>query len=290
VLPVLFHLRTAWGEFNLPTYGLMAALGLIVGLTINVRLAKRQGIDPDRAWNLGIYAILSGILGAKILFVIQEWSYYSTVLPKILSMETLRALLAHDWQHQNLQPVVLLLQAGGIWYGGLLGALAVSILYVRHQRMPGLKTCDAFAPGVALGHAFGRLGCFAAGCCFGKHTDLPWGVIFTNPIANQVVGTPLGIPLHPTQIYEFLVELGNFFLLMWLFQRKKFDGQVIGAYLFLYGFARYFLEFLRDDPGRGTVFGGAMSTSQFVSILMVVAGGILWMRRAPAPATAGAAR
>ncbi|MGH9492924.1 MAG: prolipoprotein diacylglyceryl transferase [Terriglobales bacterium] len=270
MLPVLFHLRTAWGEFNLPTYGLMAALGLIVGLSINVRLAKRQGIDPDVAWNLGIYAILSGILGAKILFVLQEWSYYSTHPGAIFSFATL--------------------QAGGIWYGGLLGALAVSIWYVQHHRLPVLKTCDAFAPGVALGHAFGRLGCFAAGCCFGKHTDLPWGVTFTNPIANQVVGTPLGIQLHPTQIHEFLVELANFFILLWLFKRKKFDGQVIGAYLFLYGFARYFLEFLRDDPGRGTVFGGAMSVSQFVSILLVVVGGSLWMRRAGAPAMARAAR
>jgi phosphatidylglycerol:prolipoprotein diacylglycerol transferase len=104
------------------------------------------------------------------------------------------------------------------------------------------------------------------------------------------VGTPLGIPLHPTQIYEFLVELGNFLILLWLFKHKKFDGQVIGAYLFLYGFARYFLEFLRDDPGRGTVFGGALSGSQFISIFMVIVGGVLWMRRAPTPAVAGAAR
>jgi len=270
VLPVLLHLRTAWFDFGVPTYGVMAALGLIVGLSINVRLAKSQGIDPDRAWNLGIYAILSGVLGAKILFVLQDWDRYSSHPGEVFSLATL--------------------QAGGIWYGGLIGALAVSIWYVRHHRLPVLKTCDAFAPGVALGHAFGRLGCFAAGCCYGKHTELPWGVIFTNPVANQVVGTPLNIPLHPTQIYEFLVELGNFFLLMWLFRRKKFDGQVIGAYLFLYGFARYFLEFLRGDPERGMVFGGAMSMSQFVSILMVVAGGVLWMRRASAPAVADAAR
>jgi phosphatidylglycerol:prolipoprotein diacylglycerol transferase len=270
VLPVLLHLRTAWFDFGVPTYGVMAALGLIVGLSISVRLAKSQGIDPDRAWNLGIYAILTGVLGAKILFVLQDWDRYSTHPGEIFSLATL--------------------QAGGIWYGGLIGALAVSIWYVRQQRMPVLKTCDAFAPGVALGHAFGRLGCFAAGCCYGKHTDLPWGVIFTNPIANQVVETPLNIPLHPTQIYEFLVELANFFILMWLFKRKKFDGQVIGAYLFLYGFARYFLEFLRDDPGRGTVFGGAMSGSQFISILMVIVGGALWMRRAGAPAVARAAR
>lgn len=270
MLPILFHLRTAWFDFGIPTYGVMAALGLIVGLTICVRLARSEGIDPDAAWNLGIYAILTGVVGAKLLFILQDWDYYTAHPGAIFSWATL--------------------QAGGIWYGGLIGALAVSIWYVRHYRMPVLKTCDAFAPGVALGHAFGRVGCFAAGCCYGKPTSLPWGATFTNPLAAQVVGTPLGVPLHPTQIYESLVEVANFLILLWLFKHKKFDGQVIGAYLFLYGFARYFLEFLRDDPGRGSLFGGAMSGSQFISIFMVILGGALWMRRTEAPAAAPAAR
>jgi len=116
------------------------------------------------------------------------------------------------------------------------------------------------------------------------------GVTFHNPLANAWVGTPLGIPLEPTQLFESAVELANFFLLTWLLRRKKFDGQVIGTYLFVYGFARYFLEFLRDDPGRGEVFGGAMTGTQLISILLVIAGGALWLRRSPRPAAVAATR
>ncbi len=248
-----------FGEWGLPTYGVMAAIGLVLGLTINVRLAEREGLDGDKSWNLGILAILSGIVGAKILFIAQDWPYYSANPGKIFSLATL--------------------QTGGIFYGGLVAAIGVSLWYMRRHRFPLLKTCDVFAPGVALGHAIGRLGCFAAGCCYGKPTDLPWGVTFTDELAHRFTGTTLGVPLHPTQIYEFLVELANFGVLMWLFRRRSFDGQVIGAYLFLYGFARYFMDFLRDDPGRGLLFHGALTGTQFISILMVIAGGALWLRR-----------
>jgi phosphatidylglycerol:prolipoprotein diacylglycerol transferase len=132
------------------------------------------------------------------------------------------------------------------------------------------------------------VGCFSAGCCWGKPTNHFWGVTFTNPLAQQWVGTPLGQALEPTQLFEAAVELANFFILMWLFKRKKFDGQVFGAYLFLYGFARYFLEFLRDDPGRGEVFGGMMTGTQLIAILLVIGGGVLWLRRTPKTATATA--
>ena len=265
MFPRLFHI----GNFSLPTYGVMAAIGLIAGLMVVVRGARRQGIDPEKAWNLGLVAIIAGLVGAKLLMVINDWQ----------SFGNWRAIFS-----------LTFVQAAGVFYGGLLLAIAACILYMRFNRMPILRTCDVFAPGIALGHAFGRLGCFAAGCCYGKPTHLPWGVTFTNPLANLLVGTPLGIPLHPTQIYEFLIELGNFFLLWWLLKHKKFEGQVIGAYLFIYGMARFFLEFLRDDPERGSVFGGAMTGVQLISICLVVAGGILWLRRAqlrqPKPVTA----
>jgi phosphatidylglycerol:prolipoprotein diacylglycerol transferase len=248
-----------FGEWGVPTYGVMAAIGLILGLTINVRLAKREGLDPDKCWDLGILAILSGIVGAKVLLIVQDWKHYSTHPGEILSWNTL--------------------QSGGVFYGGLLAAIALSLWYMRRHQLPLLKTLDVFAPGVALGHAIGRLGCFAAGCCYGKPTDLPWAVTFTSELADRTLGGLLGVPLHPTQIYEFLVEMVNFGILMWLFRRRSFDGQVIGAYLFLYGFARYLLEFLRGDPGRGVLFHGAMTGTQLISILMVIAGGALWLRR-----------
>lgn len=263
MFPQLFH----FGRFSLPTYGFMAAIGLLAGLYVIVKLARRHGIDPDKAWNLGIIAILSALLGAKLLYVINDWSSFVANPRKFFSLE--------------------LLQAGGVFYGGLLAAIVASLWYLRYARLPALKTMDIFAPGIALGHAFGRLGCFAGGCCYGRPTELPWAVIFTNPFAAATTGVPLGVHLHPTQIYEFLIELANFFLLLWLLPRKRFDGQVIGAYLFLYGFARYFIEFFRGDPGRATVFGGFMTMTQLISILLVVAGGALWLRR-PAPDTAAA--
>ena len=250
MFPQIFHL----GRFVLPTYGVMAAIGLIAGLSIVVRGARQQGIDPEKAWNLGLVAILSALLGAKILMIATEWETY------------------HDW-HAIFS--MQFLQAAGVFYGGLLAAIGACTWYMRRHRMPVLRTCDVFAPGIALGHAFGRLGCFAAGCCYGKPTHLPWGATFTNPISLA----PLNVPLHPTQIYEFLVEITNFVVLSWLLKHKRFEGQVIGAYLFLYGVARFFLEFLRDDPGRGSVFGGALSTTQLISIVLVVAGGVLWLRR-----------
>jgi phosphatidylglycerol---prolipoprotein diacylglyceryl transferase len=254
MFPRLFH----FGNFSLPTYGVMAALGMIAGLSVVVRGARRERVDPDRAWNLGIIGVLAGIIGAKILMVINDWHYYAEHPKSIFTLATL--------------------QAGGVFYGGLLAALAAAFVYMRYTQMPLLKTCDVFAPGIALGHAIGRLGCFAAGCCYGKETHVPWAVTFTNPLANQWTGTPLNIPMHPTQIYEFLVEGANFLFLWWLLKRKRFDGQIMGTYMFLYGIARFFLEFLRGDPERGSAFNGALSYTQLISIGLVIVGGILWAR------------
>ncbi len=246
------------GSFNLPTYGVLVAMALIVGLFTVVHFARREGVDPERAWSLGLVGVFASIAGSKLLLILNEWNFYS---------HNLRALLSLDF-----------LQSAGVFSGGLAAAFVAGLLYAWRHRMPVFKTMDVFAPGLALGHAIGRLGCFAAGCCYGKPTRLPWGVTFTNPLAEKLVGTPLGIPLHPTQIYEFLVELCNFGLLVWLFRRKKFDGQIFGTYLFVYGVARYFLEFLRGDSDRGSVFNGLMTTTQLLAIFMVIAGGLLWMR------------
>jgi phosphatidylglycerol:prolipoprotein diacylglycerol transferase len=259
VFPRLFHI----GNFSLPTYGFLVSLGVLLGLWISVRNSQKQGIDPDNAWNLGILVVLAGIIGAKVLLIVNDWSYYTSHPREIFSLGTL--------------------QAGGVFSGGLIAALAASVWYMRRHRMPMLGTCDAFAPGLALGHAIGRVGCFAAGCCYGKPTNAFWGVTFTNPLAEYWVGTPLHKSLEPTQLFEAAVELVNFFLLTWLFARKKFDGQVIAAYLFLYGIARFFLEFLRDDPGRGEVFGGVMSGTQLIAIGLVVAGGIIYWLRSGSP-------
>ena len=266
MLPRLFHI----GNFNLPTYGFLVSLGVLVGLWVSVRNSQKQGINPDHAWNFGILVVLSGIIGAKILYIINDWGIYAEHPGAIFSWSTL--------------------QAGGVFSGGLIAALVAAAWYIRRNHMPALATCDAFAPGLALGHAIGRIGCFAAGCCYGKPTTHFWGVTFTNPLAAELVGTPLHAALQPTQLFESAVELANFFILMWMLKRKKFDGQVFGAYLVLYGVARYFLEFLRGDPGRGEVFGNLMTGTQLISIFLVIAGGLIWwwrpgMKQVPAQAT-----
>jgi phosphatidylglycerol:prolipoprotein diacylglycerol transferase len=266
VFPRLLHI----GNFSLPSYGLLVSLGVLIGMWICVRNSEKSGINPEHAWNLGIFVVLCGIVGAKVLYIVNDWSYYSTRPGEIFSFSTL--------------------QAGGVFSGGLIAGFAAAVWYIRRQDMPALATADAFAPGLAFGHALGRVGCFAAGCCYGKPTSHFWGVTFTSPIAQAWVGTPLGVSLEPTQLFEAAVELANFFFLMWLLKRKKFDGQVVAAYFILYGVARYFLEFLRDDPGRGSVFGGIMTGTQLVSVCLVLTGGVIWwlrpaLRTVPAQAT-----
>jgi phosphatidylglycerol:prolipoprotein diacylglycerol transferase len=247
------------GHFTLYTYGFLAAIGLITALTLIVRFAKRDGIDEEKTWNLGLLVIVTGVAGAKLLLVINDWAYYSVHRGEILSLN--------------------IFQAGGVYSGGLIVGTTAGILFILWKRMPLLRTLDAFAPGVAFGHGIGRLGCFAAGCCYGKPTDAPWGVTFTNPLAAKIVGTPLGIRLHPTQIYEFLADMAIFALLVWLTRHRKFPGQIMGTYFFLYGIARFFIEFYRADPERGSVFGGLMSLTQLLAIVFVIVGGILWMQR-----------
>jgi len=268
MFPRLFEIH----GFGLPTYGVLAAIALVAGLMLAVHLARRQGLDPEHAWNIGLIAVFASIAGSKLLLVINDWGYYSSHPRALLSLATL--------------------QAGGVFYGGLVAGVAAALVYVVRHGMPVLKTADVFGPAIALGHTIGRLGCLAAGCCYGKPAQLPWSVTFTNPLARDLVGTPLNIPLHPTQIYEALTTFAIFLLLLWLLapgrrqtgldeesgRPRRRHGQVAGAYLFLYGLARYFLEFLRDDPERGSVFGGAMTVTQLISILLVIVGGALWLR------------
>lgn len=255
--PQLFHI----GNFALPTYGFLVSLGVVVAILLIQHLAKQQGMDPEKVWNLAIIFVFAGIVGAKLLMFITEWNTYATNPKEIFTLSTL--------------------QAGGVFSGGVVLAVVCGAWYMRRNHMPGLRTADVFAPGLALGHAFGRMGCFSAGCCFGKETTVPWGVVFHNPLAHEVGGVPLGIHVHPTQLYEMIVELANFAILYWMVKHKKFEGQVVGAYMFIYGFARFLLEFLRGDPGRGQLFGTWMTETQGIAILMILAGTFLWLRRAP---------
>ena len=180
------------------------------------------------------------------------------------------------------------MQAGGVFYGGLIAALAVAFWYMRRTKLPALKTADVFAPGIALGHGIGRLGCFAAGCCWGVQCDRPWAVTFTNPEAEKLVGVPLNVPLHPTQLYEAFAEFVIFAFLYWRIRKPHDTGSIIGLYLMLYATVRFTVEFFRNHE-QGNLWGGPLDTSQWISLGLVMLGAWFFYRsRPPQPVTAPA--
>ena len=241
------------GPVTLHTYGVLLAVAFLAGLWIASRQAKRDGLDSARITDMAIYVLIGGLLGAKVLLLIVEWPYYM----------------------KNPKDIWSLVQSGGVFYGGLLGALPVAFWYARRHQLDGWRTADVLAPGVAIGQALGRLGCFAAGCCYGRPTSAPWAVRFHDDYAAREVGTPLDVPLHPTQLYESGAALLIFLGLLWLSRHKRFQGQIALTYIALYAVVRFVIEYFRGDAARGTVFGGALSTSQFISILMVLGVGLV---------------
>jgi phosphatidylglycerol:prolipoprotein diacylglycerol transferase len=251
------------GGFFLPTYGVLVALGFLAGLWVASRLARRSGLDPDRVVNLGVYGALAGLAGAKLFMFVIDWNYYSRNPGELFSLSTL--------------------QTGGVFYGGLIAALIAGVLMLRRWKMPAAATLDCLAPGAALGQAIGRIGCFAAGCCWGVACDRPWAVTFTNPDARKLVGVPLDVAVHPTQLYEAVLGLLVFAVLWRLAHRHPAPGAVLGWYLVMNSVARFAVEFFRhhDQPNP---FGGPLSAQQWVSIGLAVLGiVVLRGRRSAAP-------
>jgi phosphatidylglycerol:prolipoprotein diacylglycerol transferase len=253
MFPQLFHI----GSFSQSTYGVLVALAFLVALIVIGRLARRAGLNYDAVLNLGIYCALAAIAGAKVMMFLIDVPYYLNNPGEIFSLASL--------------------QAGGVFYGGLIAALIVAGLYMRRKRLPLLPTADVFAPGIALGHGIGRLGCFAAGCCWGVPTHLPWAVTFTNPVSRQLVGVPLDIPLHPTQLYESAAEFLIFGLLYRAIRKPHAPGAVISLYLMLYATVRFLVEFVRfhEQPNP---FGGPLNTSQWISLALAALGAAYWVR------------
>ncbi|MDQ3803330.1 MAG: prolipoprotein diacylglyceryl transferase [Acidobacteriota bacterium] len=256
MFPELFRI----GSFPVHTYGVLLALAFVAALFVASRLAARDGLPRERAFDLGLWMLLGGLLGSKLLLMLAEPTYGAS-LWNLLSIDFLRS--------------------GGVWYGGFLGGLAAGLFLMLRYRLPFWKTTDAFAPGVALGQSIGRLGCFAAGCCWGESCDLPWAVTFPAE-AERATGVPAGTPLHPAQLYESAAALLIFLFLLWLHRRKRFGGQVIAAYAVLYGATRFAIEFFRDDP-RGDIAGlttlTGLSTSQLISLFVLLGGLVLLLVR-----------
>jgi phosphatidylglycerol:prolipoprotein diacylglycerol transferase len=239
--PILFQ----FGSFTIYAYGFFIAVGFVATLTLaSLKIRKSKiGISFGNLVDLFFYTILSAIIGSRILFV---WINF-------------------DVYRQHPLQIFKLWEGGLVFYGGLILAIGVSLWYMRWHRLPLWKVADLISPLIALGLSFGRIGCFLAGCCYGKKTSLPWAVVFKSPDSLA----PLNIPLHPTQLYDAANGLAIFFFLSWMEKRKTFDGQIFWLFLFLYSVTRFFIEVFRDDP-RGFLLGGLFSTSQTIGILLAI--------------------
>jgi phosphatidylglycerol:prolipoprotein diacylglycerol transferase len=233
--PILFHI----GKITLYSYGFMIAVGILVGLFLARRQAAHEGIDPDKIIDIAFYMLVSALIGSRLLFVLMNLKEYT----------------AHPFD------ILKIWQGGLVFYGGLIPAVAIGIWYIKRLGLPLWQITDVFAPSIAIGHAFGRTGCFLAGCCYGQACALPWAVTFTDPRSLA----PQGIPLHPTQLYSAIGLLLLFAFLIFLRKKKSFQGELFWTYLLCYSVGRFFLEFLRGDD-RGIVLGGLLSTTQAISI------------------------
>jgi phosphatidylglycerol---prolipoprotein diacylglyceryl transferase len=259
VYPRLFEIPQFFGigPLTIYTYGVMLAAAYLLGLQLAIVRSRKAGLDGARVLDLGVYIVIAALVGAKLLLLFVNFNYF----------------------RNNPNEILVLARSGGVFYGGLIAATLVAFWYIRRHGLPFWTTCDMFAPGIALGHVIGRLGCLMAGCCYGRPTSVPWAVTFTDPFAQSNVGTPLGVPLHPTQVYEAGAELLILvFLLATERKGRTYAGRTFWAYMLLYAISRYIIEFYRGDP-RGMVLG--MSTSQFISLILapLSLAMLAWLRR-----------
>jgi len=236
--------------YTLHTFGVLLALAYLAALWWLVRTGRREGFHPDTLTSLGFWAIFGAIVGAKGLMLVRSLPDYIANPGEIFSPS--------------------FLTSAGDFYGGFIGGVAASILFFRLT--PSLSfwpLADLCAPAIALGQGVGRIGCFMAGDDYGSRTDVPWAVTFTHPDAAAIGGAPLGVPLHPVQLYESVFCFLLFGALVWLAKRKTFDGQILIAYSIAYGVGRFIIEYFRGDVDRGFLFNGLFSTSQFIAIVIV---------------------
>jgi phosphatidylglycerol---prolipoprotein diacylglyceryl transferase len=252
--PILFKI----GSFQLPTYGVLLATALIVALYTVVRLGRREGLDTGRLVDFSTWIIISALLGAKVLMILTECTFYRQHPGQIFSVATL--------------------EAGGVFYGGFVAATVFAVWYIRTYKLPFWKVFDVYAPAIVLGQSIGRLGCFSAGCDYGVPSKSFLAVTFTSKFAHDMTGVPLGIPLFPWQIVASITMLCIFGILIWRYRHKSRDGEIFLLYIVLYAVARFSLEFLRGDSDRGFVFNHLLSTSQFIALLVLAVAAVMAFR------------
>ncbi|MDR0498621.1 MAG: prolipoprotein diacylglyceryl transferase [Holophagales bacterium] len=249
--PILFRI----GSFEIGTYGVLLALGFLVALWLAKRLAKQDGIAPDAITDISLVLLIAGILGAKLLMVIVD-VVNGESMSQVFSLNTLRA--------------------GGAVHGGILVATAAFFWRVRLLKLPLAKTLDSLTSAVPLGQAIGRLGCIAAGCCYGAYCDKPWAITYHNYDAARF-GTPLELTLHPVQIYFGLSNLVILGAMLKFRHFKKFQGQAASLYFIMEGCFRLILETWRGDIDRGFWLNLPwLSTGRITALIFILIGAGIW--------------
>jgi phosphatidylglycerol:prolipoprotein diacylglycerol transferase len=248
VQKVAFHL----GPLAIHWYGILVMLGFVLGLWTAGRRAPRHGVTPQQVWDAGTWLIIGVILGARTLYVISYWK--------------------EEFAGEPWTEIFMVHHGGLVFYGGFIGAAVAVILYTGRNKTPLWKFADVLAPSIALGYVLGRLGCLMNGCCYGSACDLPWAIHF--PADHETRGAGV----HPTQIYDALLNGGLFLALEWFYRRKTFDGQIFAAWLMAYAALRSAVEIFRGDyPQR--YLGGLFTPAQVLSVAILVAGGVLYLTR-----------
>jgi phosphatidylglycerol---prolipoprotein diacylglyceryl transferase len=256
VYPRLFTL----GPVSIPTYGVFAAIALIAGLALAMRAAARLRVAPDAMWNLGLVTIFTAVLGSKLLLVAGHWHDFLSYPLLMLSISV----------PQTVDSVLTELGLG----------LSAGLLYMTLNRMPWLNTFDAAAPGWALGNSILALGCFFAGCDYGRPTSLPWGVAFHSRWAALWNGTPLNTKLHPVQLYLCAVQLALCLLLLWWLPKRHQPGEMAGAWMLVSGLTRFFLDFFLGSD-RLLILSGAVSLTQAIAFCLVILGALMLLQQQP---------
>lgn len=248
--PVLFEIF----GFPIHVYGLLIASGFLLAMNLARRQSAREGEDPEQIADLAFLALVAGLIGARIVFIFTKIDEYAA----------------------NPLEVVMFWRGGLVFYGGFIGAALFVVYFCRKHRLDYFKIVDILIPSLAMAHAFGRFGCLAAGCCFGKPTELPWGIVFpvNSMTHSQQVSDGLvavhdhPLPVHPTQLYEAGAEIALFAILLFFRTRKRFHGQLFLAWLASYSVIRSLIEILRGDTERGLYYG--LSTSQWISLAVAI--------------------
>ncbi len=248
--PKLFEI----GSFEIHTYGFMIMLGALSGfLYMSNTVKKEMGIEKDKIQNLAILIIIAAFVGGKLLFYLENPSYYFD-----------------SWSNMKRN-----FRTGFVFYGSLLFAIPVVIWFFKKEKWPVWAMLDRIAITACIIHGMGRIGCFFAGCCHGIPTDAAWGITFSDPISQA---EPLNTPLHPTQLYSSFMIFTILAFLFMLKRHQRFDGQLFFSYIILYAIGRGIIEIYRGDEARGYIIDGVISHSQFISILVILVTGFVYFK------------